>query len=152
MSDTIRGIGSLHVLEVDVLAGKGPVDRREGVELVLEQVLLLGVEVAAHERRSFWGTQQVPTYTRINLEPSAATRVRFPVISEGQTRSSSSSSPNDESSPSPSETLPPPLPKSDPDREPSPPSTRRSSRTSSGLVVGRGRRRICRKASSRALG
>lgn len=38
-------------LKMDVLTGKGPVDRREGVELVLEQVLVLGVKVAI---RQFW--------------------------------------------------------------------------------------------------
>ena len=36
-------------LESDVLAGKGTVDRREGVELVLEQVLVLGVKEDAGE-------------------------------------------------------------------------------------------------------
>ncbi len=37
-------------LEVHVLAGEGPVDGREGVELVLEEVLVLGVKVASESQ------------------------------------------------------------------------------------------------------
>jgi hypothetical protein len=36
----------MDLLEVDVLTGKVSVDGREGVELVLEQVLVFGVEEA----------------------------------------------------------------------------------------------------------
>lgn len=79
-----------NLLENDVLAGEVSVDRREGVELVLEVVLVLRVKVAkiftstTIPKRSY----KHATYTRINLEPSWATLVLLPTISEGKTSSS----------------------------------------------------------------
>lgn len=70
--------------------GQVPVDGREGVELVLEQVLVLGVEVTVSP---FVSTPSAPsepdsTHARMSLPPSTPTRVLLPTISDGKTRSS----------------------------------------------------------------
>jgi hypothetical protein len=78
-------------LEVDVLAGQSSVDGREGVELVLEEVGVLGVKEAREKQHIRPVSYEVPpkgnqrkgTNTRVSLEPSVATRVLLPVISEG---------------------------------------------------------------------
>lgn len=77
-------------LKVDVLAGKVSVDGREGVELVLKQVLVFGVEEAEQVSTclTMLYTSVSKTYTRMSFPPSWATRVLLPTISEGQTISS----------------------------------------------------------------
>ena len=40
------------LLEVNILTGKSSVDGREGVELVLEQVLVFGVKVASRQSKA----------------------------------------------------------------------------------------------------
>lgn len=72
-----------------ILACELTVHGREGVELVLEQVLVLGVKEPMGSASPHAQLKRGSTHTRMSLLPSWATRVRLPTISEGQTRSSS---------------------------------------------------------------
>lgn len=73
-------------LKYNLLPRQPPVHRRERVQLILQRCRILRVQESAQSQPRNSPIRH--TYTFSNLDPSTATRVRFPIISVGKTRSS----------------------------------------------------------------